>query len=270
MEKNSSYGKRAQFYDIEYSPLNDIDFLSAYVDNSVNRILEIPCACGFHLKWLAETGKEIYLIDQEPKMVDIVKQKIAYYNQNKRLHASCGLMESCHIPQSVDLIIFPQESFQFLLNDIQVIDTLMNAHKNLTHNGVVIIDIAIFDRQINFDSENTPAYWKSSRNERELYHDWIRDIDAENKLSRESLYTETASDISFTFHYKVIRNGSYIDTYNSSVTLRKFRRDLLSDLIHEAGFVINTTFGNYGQKRYQPGDPRLIFILRKRDENRAE
>lgn len=262
----SSYRRRAEFYDIEYIPLNDTNFLDSFISDKIKGILEVPCGSGFHLEWLMGTGKYIYVVDKEPEMIEAIKRKINVHKQGGEVQAICGLMESHSIPKKVDLIIFPQESFQFLNSDEQVIETLCNAYQNLNTNGIALIDTATFFRNTRPDIENIPRYWHSTREERLLYRDWLRDIDHEKKLLKGSSYVETSENITFRFCYKIFCLGNCVDEYSASISLRKYQPELLINLISKTGFTVENIFGNYTRKKYEFGDPRLIFVLRKYED----
>ncbi len=266
MENNSSYKRRAEFYDVEYIPLDDTNFLSSFIGDQVKSILEVPSGSGFHLEFLIGTGKNIYMIDKEPEMIEAIKRKIEIHGQGKKVQAICGLMESYDIPQKVDLIIFPQESFQLLNCDKLVIETLCNAYQNLNINGITLVDIAVFDRNIKPNTKNTPKYWHPSREEKLICLDWQRDINNERKLLRKSSYVETSENITFTFYYEVFCHDNCIDEYSASISLKKYRSEFLINLINETGFTIENIFGDYSHKKYELGDPRLIFILRKYED----
>jgi SAM-dependent methyltransferase len=263
MEDSLSYKKRAQYYDIEYVPLNDTSFLGQFINNKMNSLLEVPCGTGFHFDWLMSTQKKIYLIDGEIEMINIVKDKIEKTKKRQEITAFDALMESFTLPDKVDLIIFPQESFQLLLSDEQAIKTLHNAYRNLNYQGVVVIDIADFDKRITINAENTPRYWHPEREENVVYQDWQRAINHELSLLRNSSYMDVSGVINYSFYYQIYKGLTCIEEYISSTQLRRYNYTSLSKLIAQTNFTVDNIFGNYSNKPYQVGDPRIIITLKK-------
>lgn len=260
---SSNYDIRAKYYSTEFKPLSDETFLKSIISDypHAKTILEIPCGNGFHTDFLLSTQKEIILADGEIKMLNEVEKKYKKRVKIKLLHTT---FQELNLNNEIDILIIPQEGFQFLTTKKDIYTTLLNIYKALRINGIVIIDMANFNFETKYDILCSPKYWHPSKENNKKYFDWERKLENDNIFIRHSRISNRVNIIKFSFYYEIIsKDNQVISKFQSCIKLRKNTIEYLTDILKKMNFEVHKVYGDYTFKKYEIYDPRTILILKK-------
>lgn len=129
------------------------NFLDIFEDNNFNpkTIADLGCGTGQLTSKLAECGYEMYGLDLSRDMVNVAKQKNIEKNQN--VSYSVQNMIDFKLDKNVDCMIGTCDSFNYILDEEDLLKSFKNVNKFLNNNGMFIFDM------------NTEHYFKETLGE---------------------------------------------------------------------------------------------------------
>jgi SAM-dependent methyltransferase len=222
--KKIDYSVRAYFNEFVSE---DSGFIRRLVkDKGIRSILEIPCANGRNLSVIGDIVHSAYFADINPKMVEVVQQKII---NEKRTNCKAQILDMCdlsELPFTVDTILMMQQSIQLLPPDLikTALANLLKAKCNC-----IVIDIYDFLSS----ASDYPKFLQS--NNKFIDNDnlvWIR--------NSSSIADSRHNLIQITHKYK-----SENSTYFSEATLSNYSRTQFMDLCILCGYTISDYYTDY-------------------------
>jgi hypothetical protein len=256
-----SYKERAAFYEVEYMTRIDQPFLASLVSSRVHFILEIPAGVGRNLDWLAKTGCFIVVADIEAAMVNRLCERVDMLSAKDRVYPILADMRCLNLNIKFDLILVPREAFQLLIHDEDVSSALVSLRRHLAQDGILVIDIALFDPH-KHDNDNTlPDYYDPSLPDGQFVTEWTRPLLTGGSLTRRRVQYHRDRTISIEFQYLLHKEDNTESALRSVVELRRYSYDSFLDLCSKADLLPSFVYRNYRRELYQPDSCRAIFLL---------
>ena len=258
-----TYAQRAQWYDIECSPLDDALFLQSFITEGVTSVLEIPCGTGRNIPWLMRTGRSIILADICPQMVEICRQKAEVSDCVQVIE---GDMQMLSLSFSVDFILVPQDAFLMLPSKQSMLQALFSLRACLAPQGQILIDLPTLGMR-GGDISLLPRYYDPCLSDGECVNEWTRDIPNERKLRRFRTQTHTSNNVRFFFQYEILNSKDRVlEKYSTEFALLRVSIEQMKQLFFQAGFEIVVIYGNYKKKLFDEHARRAIFLCKLRKE----
>ena len=261
-EKNL-YLNDAQFYDLDTREVTkvDIPFYRDLVSDREGDILELACGTGRITIPLAKAGHKIWGIEYSESMMKQFNIKMEQLPRAvvERIHLLHGDMSHFSLSRKFQSILLPCRSFQLLLEEELEIACLKCIHNHLEDNGVFVIDVANFGK-------NVANGWVSETE----YFDW-ENIDPKtgNKINRTHIRKEIDLEKQIIFPLKIYRI-TYPDGSTNTITKRSpwkyFFVDQIRNLLTANKFEIIKEMGDYEGNPISKESPEFIFICQKKSE----
>lgn len=256
----NNYSKRSQFYRYEFITKDDFPLIRYALSLGNGFVIEIPSGAGRLLDIHSKHKREVFMVDLEPRMVEICQQEIIKKGLASRIHSVIGDMKNWQSPKRAELALVPRGGLQLLNSRKDIQQTLVNLSRNLKKNGVIYIDIA--------------DPWSSSDKDQSLLPEFMRfkksrvirgksefKLTGDNVLSRDYFSTYHKTYISVQLNFNVNQQITYQGRYRWS---RIKLDDLISDL-NSAGFILKELYSNYKFQEYRVGAARILCIAQKQE-----
>jgi len=240
--------------DIEFSDPRIValyDTLNPFADDSeffckqaerlgARTIIDLGCGTGLLTVELAKRGHQMTGIDPSGAMLAAARRK-PHADQIKWVQGSFEQMEGLQ----TDMVLMTSHVAQFFLGDAEWRAMLRAAHKALNSGGHLVFDI----RRLT----NPPfAGWPKENNRSRFENTdagpvewWFKLLGAENARVRYEL------------HYRFARSGEKVVSVNELV----FRsHDEVTEALSDAGFRIETIYGDWDGRPVRSDSPEMIFV----------
>ncbi|MGN7294613.1 class I SAM-dependent methyltransferase [Rhizobium sp. SAFR-030] len=218
----------------------DRDF---YLDLAVDpsRILDIGCGTGLLTLALAARGHDVTGVDPAAGMLSVARDKDEA-GLVRWIKAGADQLE---LPERFDLAIMTAHVFQVFLDDRETSAALTNIHRHLGPGGRLV-----------FESRNPDAG---------AYNGWTQERTRQTEEVPgigpvEVFYQVRERDgehITFDAVFTLLETG---ERRISESTLRFAPKDKIVALVEEAGFRIESVFGDWDRSSFGPASPEIIVI----------
>ena len=247
MIRKVKYDERASIYDAEYTNNDDHDMLSYYVSKA-KKILEIPCGSGRNIDIYQKADGFATLVDIEPNMVKLVKEKV---NGNRNIKCLVGDILDLDIDDQFDLIIVPKEAFQMFISRWDAKRVLNQLREHLLDKGILYIDVFEYGKQPQYGT--SPLYYEYENINKDFKLNWVR-----GHLSRWSklIYQDRVLKVT----YKYFSSNTHSIFY-SDIQMRDYSYEEFNILCHECKLEVQYVYGAYDFTDYDNSCNRMIFIL---------
>ncbi len=258
------YGAAADFYDYvpAYAARADMTFFVDAARESGGPVLELGCGTGRVLLPIARAGIEITGLDMSPKMLSVLRQRLAEEppEVRERVRLVEGDMRHFELGQSFALATIPFRPFQHLTTVEEQIACLAAIRRHLAPRGRLILDLF---------NPSLPALLEDSRSEeqppepevalpdgRRFYRTWRRrGIDLFNQVQQVEMY------------YYVTHPDGRQERGAHAFPMRWLYRFEAEHLLVRCGFEVEALYSDYDKSPYgskYPGE--LIFVVKKSDD----
>lgn len=261
----TDFDAMARFYRVEYPESADHRFLSRWASKpGVQSILEIPCGAGRNAEVLTSAGARLTAVDSSPAMVTQTARAIAGLPQSRRAASVVGDLRRLQLNELFDLIIVPREAFQLLGPDEDVEDALAGLSGHLRPGGILILDLANFDRKDCTTPGLLPDYYSPTAPDGVLLFEWTRSVGEGVALSRRRIQNHISADFfNVTFYYDIIEDSSLVDTRMLQISFRRYPVNDIRRRLENRGLTIIGVYGDYDDNWVGADSVRAIVVARK-------
>lgn len=248
-----NWDRFSEIYDWEFELLNhnqkqEICFWMDMVAQFGDPILEIACGSGRITLPIIKKNYRVTAIDISAKMINLLKRKSKNYNNLILKQAD---MRNFSVAGKFPLAIITYASFQQLLTKKDQIECLMNIHKHLLPDGIVIIDTHYMICEEPDTLELTKLY--DAFNSELNAHVTMFTSYSTDKINR-IRHWEDKYILNYTFKSKEIENA---------ISLKEISPDDMKELADITGFKIEKIYGNFNKEPLNNNSDKIIFILKK-------
>jgi cyclopropane fatty-acyl-phospholipid synthase-like methyltransferase len=266
-EQTITYRERSAFYEVEYLTTVDQPFLASLVSHRVHSLLEIPAGVGRNLDWLAKTGCFTVVADIEATMVARLAERVNMLSARDRISPIKADMRCFNLGMKFDLIFVPREAFQLLICDDEAFSALVSLRRHLAHNGILVIDIALFEPHKHDKDKILPDYYDPFLPDGQLVTEWTRALLTGGTLTRWRMQHHHERTVSIEFLYLLRREDHTESALRSLVELRRYSYNGFLDLCSKANLRPSLVYRNYRQECYELDSCRAIFLFRPSSTN---
>jgi SAM-dependent methyltransferase len=259
----NDYSIRSKVYDVEYTDVYDLPFWATLAEG-VDTILELPSGSGRRALHLAALGKKVTTVDLEPSMIALVRRKLVTTSPRPAVRPLVADMRALDLAGTFDAVFVIREGFQFIIDDYEAIQTLRGFSRSLEDDGFIAIDLADFSASVGA-SPYALGYYDKVTPDQVWIDEWRRPTDDLGSVCtrRRRQCHRPDGTVTIDFQYSLREANAAPREWQASVRYRRYDRDSFLRLVARSRLQCVTLFGNYEFKRYEVGDPRMIFILKK-------
>lgn len=252
----------ARIWDLLYSnKADDLNFYLQAAKNSPLPVIELGCGTGRVLLTIAKEGIPIDGCDSSTHMLDILNKKILKLPINIRTNISLFNEEmSCvHKNKYYGLAIIPFNTFAYLLNADEQLNTLKNIKSILAENGLFIFDMINpeIDRYIERFDKGANSIKRTGRSvyDSESEHvivEWSsRNFDIVNQIMYETQIWEEINS-----NNEIIKRH-----YREKIQRYSFINEMRY-LLNITGFQVEKIYGDFKYGDVTPISKNVIFVSR--------
>ena len=245
----------AKFYDIIYDEMRDSvdhEYYLQKIQHCKGPVLEIGAGTGRFFKRALDAGADIYAIDVNQSMIDVLTSKI---NENEHYRVSVQDIRNMKFNRKFELIIAPFRVFQHLINYESQMKALNQVNNYLTETGRFIFDLFVpnlqlllngLDRQVDFNGYYEPG----------------------KKLKRiVSMKTDLINQISYiTMRFEWDDNYGKAKSEEWDLIMRYFFRYELEYLIRLSNLELANFYGDFHENELNSDSKEFILECRKKTE----
>lgn len=246
MDKDSS---PKQFSDpllvTAYDSLNslgeDSEFFCSLVEKlSAKTIIDLGCGTGLLTCDLAKRGYTMIGVEPAGKMLDIARKK-PYADKVTWIEGGYEKFEGLH----ADMVLMTSHVAQFFLDDGEWKSMLEASYKALNPGGHIVFD------------SRTPIFppyqtWPTEASPRRVEDPMLGPIDWYYKLIEIK-----DNRVRYELHFHFINSGKKITSTDELI----FRsRDELTKSLEDAGFKVETVYGDWDKSPSTPTSSEMIFV----------
>lgn len=247
----------AAFYEIMYSDRRDdvamyLDFVSQFG----GPVLECGCGTGRILLPIAETGAEIWGIDNSKKMLAIARANLLKLRhelrQNVRLIQQD--MKDFQLDYAFELCIIPFRAFLHLLTVDNQNQALRQIYKHLLKEGHLILDIFAPSHEL-LAKEATTIRFDQKVN---------RQTGQKFNLTDKVSYEHTDQLIHVERHYEHLDAEGIVSRKVMPFTMRYVFRYEMQALLEKNGYLVKEVYGHFDKRPYDYKSGEMIFVAQKK------
>ena len=256
-----SYADRAAFYETEYATSADHAFLRALVTPDVRAILEVPAGIGRNLEWLADSGREVVMVDLEPAMIARLRERIAERDAVARIAALVADMRYLSLLGRFGLVIVPQGGWQLLPGPGDALRALTSLRRHISDTGRLVLDLATFEASVDGDEDARPAYFDPIVPNGQLVHEWTRPLPDGRSLTRSRSQHLEPDTLTTTFFYRIEAPDGSVEESSFIMGSRRYQYEQVVLLADTVGLRVERVCRNYRGAPYLGSGHRMIFVL---------
>ncbi len=121
----------------------DAGFWEGHADRLGGPVVDLGTAAGRIAVRVAARGHEIWAVDTDPEMLDIVIARASAAGVGSRVHAVRASMVDAALPTGAGLVMVPMNTLQLLRSREEQVTCLSNAAAALRPGGEMIFDLAV-------------------------------------------------------------------------------------------------------------------------------
>ncbi len=231
-----------------YDSINDLGEDAVFWLKETDRlapknIIDFGCGTGLLTCELAKKGYEVVGIDPASPMIHLAKEK-PFAEKINWIVGDYSALEGC----SADLLLMTSHVAQFLLTDDEFNGMLKNAFKAINPNGHILFD----SRRSLTESF---AKWPTKENPKHVTDLKLGEIEYWcNILST----TDILANYELHYHFK---DSDQIVVSTDSIIFRP--KEVIEKFLEEAGFKIETVYGNWDGSEFTENSPEMLFLAQK-------
>ncbi|WP_026395129.1 class I SAM-dependent methyltransferase [Acetobacterium malicum] len=266
MKEVIGYKDRSEFYQFELVDTVDVPFIKSMINENTNKIMEIPCGTGRIAFEIANANHLVTAADIEPEMVEQFTERLKNHRKKDYITAIVADMCFFDFEDKFDLIVVPREAFQLITGYENAIKALKNMHKHLNYGGKIIIDLFPFGAKIKplTDIALRPDYYDYEIPDGKFVVDWSKEIEPWIVLTRlhgQLHRSDCITEVTYRFQKNDQRNNTIFDDQIMTIELQNYTTESFEKICDQADVIVNKLYGNYERKAYEPGDPRMLYVL---------
>lgn len=241
------------YYEIEKVGRNfseEIDFLSKIFSNQgIKTVIDLGCGTGEHVHALQEKGFEITGVDISETMIDIAKKR---YTNSKFILED---LQKYKVENPVDSVICIFGTFNYLIKNEDVSESIENIKNNLMPEGLLILEI-----------------WNSYPVQR-IKKKPIAPVSLSKvgnmmiKRNRGFRVTDTPDGFSNLVEVNFIYNLNQ-ETIKDRHIMRVYSHEEICIILDENGLEIINTYCNYRMDKFQDNAGRMVLICKRKNEKK--
>ena len=255
------YARRARSYATEHTDTVDQPFLASLVDASVARVLEVPCGAGRNAGWLAASGREVVLMDCEPRMVAEAQDALTRADPRGAARAVEGDIRDFDLAMRFDLILVPREGLQLITTQAGVRSALAALARHLTADGRLLVDLATFEHPDDpADAAIAPRYFDPRAPDGRRVAEWERPLPGGGRLLRARTQYRGPEHVLVRFEYERVGPDGDAESWTSPVRLRRHDPARFLELLAEAGLRPIEVLKDYDRHPFAGTAARMITL----------
>jgi len=238
-------------YHAHYSDYtDDLPFWLDLARKQRGTILELGCGTGRVLISLAQAGRTVYGLDNDPNMLAVLRQQFDSA-PNIHVHIIQADLTAFHLAARFSLIILPCNTFS-TLDAAARHSALTCIRRHLAPGGLLAVSIpnpyALAELQPSPQSEvETVFTHPQSGNPVQVSCDWVC----------------TDTQVTLFWHYEHLLPDGQVTRLTVSTSHHLTSTATYRDECNAAGFAITATYGNFDRTPYTPASPHLIVTLKR-------
>ena len=253
VEPLDEYEQSARYYDVWYEDFTeDIAFYQKLAEEEGGPILECMCGTGRIMIPLADAGFEITGVDKSSAMLDILSAKLDLIGGRveRNIDIIQGDIRTFATPKRFKLAIIPFNSFLHLLTTEDQKAALKNIWNHLERDG--LLAISVFNPKLD-------------RPEELLRHRGTKVTSKGEIISKFEAQTFNLAERTSTAHYfyDISRQDKEFRRVTTTMTLRLAFHKEIVEMLEDAGFEVNATYGDYDFSPFRKSSERMTFVARK-------
>jgi SAM-dependent methyltransferase len=237
------YDDISAYYDSIFPMSKDtLEFLKNSIGESPKAILDVACGTGAYSIELDKMGYDLTASDIDKKMIETLRQKIkSAHSKLKFLQADMLNLHEKFEDGTFDAIYCIGNSIVHLESLDQIEKFILDAHKLLAHNGVLIFQIINFDRVISKDVKSLPTIVDEAASLKfERFYNYQKDID---KITFKTILS---------IKDKIIEN---------EINLIPLMHDEAVSFLKEAGFKEIKAYGDFKKNDFDKENSYSLVIV---------
>lgn len=248
----------AYYYDSEYYFTEDVDMYLELLKDVKGPIVEFACGSGRILIPLAERGHRLIGIDKSQEMLDIAKKKTAALSQDiqdRIAYVHADMLEySEDVNAAAGILAF--NSLLLLQHQQEQARVLSNLFQILRPGGVVLLSCVNPNLEWNAEKDH---YLK-------FYGTWTNQ---HTQLEFDRFYSNTLlkheQRAQYHLLYDEVEDSGKIRRRKNFIALRYLYSFEVQQLLEQAGFTIDSLYGDYDFSTYASDSRMMIFLASKPD-----
>ena len=228
-------------YDTLNAPGDDSEFFCQLASNlSARTIIDLGCGTGLLTCALARRGHEMTGVEPAAAMLDIARKK-PYADQVRWIEGSYERF----VGLTADMVLMTSHVAQFFLHDDEWQRMLEASHKALAPGGHIVFDsrTPIFPPYQTWPTEGSPRRVEDPAAGPIVW--WYKLLEIKDNRVRYQLY------------YHFINSN---ETVVSTDELMFRSREILTLSLNDAGFKVETVYGDWDSSLPTPTSPEMIFV----------
>jgi SAM-dependent methyltransferase len=244
-------GIRARLFHAQYHSFdNDIPFWFELARETGDPILEMGCGTGRLVRELAGKGYRVLGLDHDAAMLAHAKSRLDP-NLAKRVTWIEQSLASFSWNEPICLALGALNTFAYL-NDSDFCSALKAVTPILDDQGLIALDLPPSDADpLTFDDNDAPL-------------DEFDDPEHGTSIElRARVTAHSRKQIAVSWIYDELLPDGKVNRYIWDQTYFQRSEDTLRKLIHDCGFTVRATYGDYDLAPYQEESQRLLMVLKK-------
>lgn len=258
---DTSYSLSAEFYDFisDYRVRPDVSFFVESATRSEGAVLELGCGTGRVLIPTARSGKKVVGLDGSRSMLQVCQQKLQREPVDVQANVELvhGDLRTFELSRQFGCILIPFRPFQHLNEVEEQLACLGAIHRHLVDDGRLVFDV--FNPSLTSLTRDNIGVEESHSEDFSL-PDGSRVVLTEKTVARDLI--KQILSIEFAFH--VTGTDGHTRRLVQPFQMRYFFRYELEHLLHRAGFVIESLFGDYERHPFDHDHDRDFVIVAKK------
>lgn len=244
-----SYGEFSILYD---QLMDDIDYKNwgsyireIIVKKSINGkdILEMACGTGNLTKELLGMGYFVDGFDSSEEMLALAGNKL---RKQKGLRLFNMDMRSFKMDRSYDAVVAACDSINYILNEIDLETTFLNAYRHLKPGGIFVFDLNSEYKLRNILGNNIFL-----EDREDIFYTWENQLDEETGI------------VDFILTFFVTEDGVNYKRFDEIHKERAYKTEDIKELLLKVGFQHIDAYEAFGFENYSDRSERINFVARK-------
>ncbi len=246
-----TYRLAAKFYDL-FGSKDDLEFYKEFALRSEGSALEVGVGTARVAIPLAKAGVRVVGIDNSEYMLEVAREKLAKEPKAVRDRVTlkrCD-MRAFKLQQTFNFIYIPASTFDHCVTVQDRKRCLSCIHNHLEDEGRFVFDVE------QATPEKPKSSWWIDRKELEGDTMVVRTIFTRRDFARRIC--------SLDLFFEVYKNGKLVERYHEYGEVAILFKDELVDLLEQAGFEVETVYGDFDKSEFQENSPRAVFVTSKK------